>query len=131
MAASTTGRGHLRASDADREHMIDTLKTAFVQGRLTKDELDMRAGQALVSRTCAELAVIIADIPAGQIEAQPPPPKTARVRAGKPVNKKAVAWGACMIILPVVLGSAFLTYYGGFVVMFLFAFIGFTVTAKP
>ena len=130
MAAGAVGQGHLRASDADREHMIETLKTAFVQGRLTKDELGMRAGQALASRTYAELAAITADIPAGLIGTQPPPPKTARVRARKPVNRKAVAWGACMIILPVALGSAFLTTYGGFFVMFLFAFIGFTVTAK-
>ena len=33
------GRGHLRASHADRERVIGTLKAAFVQGRLTKDEL--------------------------------------------------------------------------------------------
>jgi len=32
------GRGRLRASDADREQVIDVLKAAFVQGRLTKDE---------------------------------------------------------------------------------------------
>ena len=72
-AAGATGRGHLRASDADREQVIDTLKDAFVQGRLDKDELGMRAGQALASRTYAELAAITADIPAGLIEAQPAP----------------------------------------------------------
>ena len=31
-AAATAGRGHLRASHADREQMIDALKAAFVQG---------------------------------------------------------------------------------------------------
>jgi len=130
MASGATGRGRLRASDADREHMIDTLKTAFVQGRLTKDELEMRAGQAFVSRTYAELAAITADIPAGLSAAQLPP-KTARVDARKPVNKRVVVWGACLIILLPVLGAAFLTYYGGFILMFLFAFIGFAVTAEP
>ena len=29
---AAAGRGHLRAADADREHVIDLLKTAFVQG---------------------------------------------------------------------------------------------------
>jgi hypothetical protein len=29
-------RGRLRASDADREQVIDTLKAAFVQGWLTR-----------------------------------------------------------------------------------------------
>jgi hypothetical protein len=126
-----TGRGHFRASDADRELLIDTLKTAFVDGRLTKDELDMRAGHALTSRTYADLAAITADIPARPIETEPPPPKAARAHSRKPINGKLAAWGACMIILPAGLGAAFLTYYGGFLVMFLFAFIGFTVSSRP
>ncbi len=44
MAAATGGRGHLRASHADREQAIGTLKAAFVQGRLAKDEI-RRAGE--------------------------------------------------------------------------------------
>jgi hypothetical protein len=40
------------------------LKAAFVQGRLDKDELDARVGQALASQTYAELAALTADIPA-------------------------------------------------------------------
>ena len=67
-------RGHLRASPADREQVIGTLKAAFVQGRLAKDEFDLRVGQALASRTYAELAVLTADLPAGLTAAQPPPP---------------------------------------------------------
>jgi hypothetical protein len=62
---AAAGRGHMRASHADREHVIDTLKAAFVQGRLTKDELDQRVGQALASKTYAELATLSADLPAG------------------------------------------------------------------
>ncbi len=45
--AAAMGRGRLRASDADREQAIDTLKAAFVQGWLTRDQLGARAGQAL------------------------------------------------------------------------------------
>jgi hypothetical protein len=63
--------GRLRASHADRERVICALKTAFVQGRLAKDEFDARVGQALTSRTHAELAVVTADIPAGPAGAQP------------------------------------------------------------
>ena len=65
IAAGAGGRGHLRASHADREQVIDTLKAAFVQGRLDKDEFDLRVGQAFASRTYAELAAVTADIPAG------------------------------------------------------------------
>jgi Domain of unknown function (DUF1707) len=45
-----TSTGDFRAADADRENVIDMLKTAFVQGRLTKDELDARAGRAFAAR---------------------------------------------------------------------------------
>jgi hypothetical protein len=45
MTAATAGRGRLRASHSDREHVVEVLKAAFVQGRLTKDEFDMRVGQ--------------------------------------------------------------------------------------
>jgi hypothetical protein len=45
--------------------VIGTLKAAFVQGRLTRDELDLRVGQALAPRTYAELAALTADLPAG------------------------------------------------------------------
>jgi len=70
MAAVAHGR--LRASQADREQVLGTLKAAFVQGRLTKDEFDQRVGQALA--TYAELDALTADIPAGPIETQPSAP---------------------------------------------------------
>ena len=65
MAAGAGGRGHMRASHADREQVVDVLKAAFVHGRLTKDEFDLRVGQAFASRTVAELAALTADVPAG------------------------------------------------------------------
>src|ERR1700761_2839957 len=67
MAAGMAGRGHLRVSRADREDTIDMLKAAFVQGGLTKDELEGRFGQALGSWTWAELAAVTADIPDGPV----------------------------------------------------------------
>jgi hypothetical protein len=66
------GRGRLRASHADRERVIGTLKAAFVQGRLAKDEFDLRVGQAFASRTHAELAAVTTDLPAERTAAQPP-----------------------------------------------------------
>jgi Domain of unknown function (DUF1707) len=36
------GHSRLIASQADREQVVDALKAAFVQGRLTKDEFDHR-----------------------------------------------------------------------------------------
>src|ERR1700722_3411502 len=56
-------RRQLRTSRADRERAIDVLKAAFVQGRLAKDEFDLRVGQVLTSRTYADLAALTADVP--------------------------------------------------------------------
>ncbi len=72
IATGVAGHGQMRASHADRERVIDVLKAAFVQGRLAKDEFDLRVGQALASRTYAELAAVTADIPAGLTAARPP-----------------------------------------------------------
>jgi hypothetical protein len=85
----------LRASRADRERVIDLLKAAFVQGRLTRDEFDARVGQALASRTNWELAGVTFDIPAELIGALPRrPPDRARRRISM---NTAVTAGACLV----------------------------------
>jgi hypothetical protein len=71
--------GRLYASRFDRVQVIGTLKAAFVQGRLTEDEYDARVGQASASKTHADLAVLIADIPAGSATARPPTANDARM----------------------------------------------------
>src|SRR5690349_24300383 len=90
-AADGHGRGKFRASHADREQVIGTLKAAFVQGMLARDEFDLRVGQTLAARTYADLAALTADLPAGLAAAQPPEP--ARESANK--KKKAAAALAC------------------------------------
>ena len=93
---AAAGRGRLRAGHADREQAIDTLKTAFVHGQLTKDELDARAGQALAARTYADLAALTADIPPRPPAARPArPPAPVRRR---PLARAAAGSGACLII---------------------------------
>jgi Domain of unknown function (DUF1707) len=109
IAACSTPRDHLRASDADRERVIDTLAAAFGQGRLAKDEFSMRAGQALASRTYGELAAITFSIPSRLSEA--PPPRTVRAQDLNRIDKKTLAWGMFMILMPATLGTAFLTHY--------------------
>jgi hypothetical protein len=90
IAAGAGGRGRLRASHADREQVISLLKAAFVQGRLDRDEFDLRVGQALASRTHAELAALTADIPAGLIAAQ-----RSSELLPEPANRKGVKAIAC------------------------------------
>jgi Domain of unknown function (DUF1707) len=76
--------GRLRASRADREQVIDVLKVAFAQGRLDRDEFDLRADQALAARTYADLAVLTADIPTWLTSAR------STEAVPESVNKKAV-----------------------------------------
>jgi hypothetical protein len=95
--------GRLMASDADREQVIDMLTAAFAQGRLTKQELDLRAGQAFAARTYAELAALTADLPAGQTRTQPAL-KPARAQTRQRVDK-AVAWCAWGLITPALLAA--------------------------
>jgi hypothetical protein len=83
IAAGAGGRGHLRASHTDREQVIGTLKAAFVQGMLGKDEFDQRVGQAFASRTYADLAALTADLPAMPAATQPPKPT--RAQGNQPV----------------------------------------------
>jgi len=139
-AVAIRAHSHLRASDADRDQVLEFLKIAFVQGRLTIDELDARAGQALASRTYGELAVLTADIPSGAgrmlpdlpvapegVLADDPAPAPART----PASAKAAVWAACVIAgLPAV-WAIFLTFYGGFVILFLLSFTGLVLTTGP
>ena len=55
----------MRASDADRDRVMEVLRVAAADGRLTLDELDERLEAALSSRTLGELAALTADLMAG------------------------------------------------------------------
>jgi hypothetical protein len=90
---AAAGGDRLRAAHADREQVIEALKDAFVLGRLTRDELDVRAGQALSARTSAELAVLTADIPAVARAVRPPAP----VRRW-PLARAVAGSGGCLFI---------------------------------
>jgi hypothetical protein len=83
--AADSGRGRLRASDADREHVVGTLKAAYVRGLVTKDEFDARVSQTFAARTYAELALITAGLPAG-LAAAPPPLRPGPAKASAPAH---------------------------------------------
>lgn len=67
----------LRASDADREHAAERLRSATVEGRLGPDELEARVEAALSARTYGELERLTADLPA------PRPAPERRSRRGR------------------------------------------------
>jgi DUF1707 SHOCT-like domain len=53
----------LRASHEDRDRVVDALRVAGGDGRLTTEELDARLERALSARTLGELAELTADLP--------------------------------------------------------------------
>ena len=132
--AGAEGHGRLRASYADREQAIDALKAAFVQGRLTKDEFDLRVGTALVSRTCADLACLTADIPASPAAR---PPRPAREPARKPARhsngRKAVAAAVALVLVaaPSMGGVAEATQAGSHAVRLVFMIVLACLLATP
>ncbi len=59
----TDRRRNMRASDADREQVVERLRNAADDGRLFIDEFDERLGQAFNARTYGELDAIVSDLP--------------------------------------------------------------------
>jgi Domain of unknown function (DUF1707) len=53
----------LRASDADRERLVDELEQHAIDGRLTTDEFEQRTGQAYAAKTVGELEKLRQDLP--------------------------------------------------------------------
>jgi Domain of unknown function (DUF1707) len=53
----------IRASDADREVVVGTLREAYTVGRLSMDEFDERMTAAYASKTWGELRELTADLP--------------------------------------------------------------------
>ena len=98
---AAAGRDQLRVGHADRGEVIEVLKDAFVDGRLTKDEFGARADQALAARTRADLTALIADLP--PLPPWPGPDLAAPVRPPAPVRRwplaRATARSALCLIL--------------------------------
>jgi hypothetical protein len=91
IAAGAGGRGRLLASHADREQVIEVLKVAFVQDRITKDELDQRIGKVLASQTYDDLDILTADIPGALIRARPAEPARPDVSKKKLIRRTSAA----------------------------------------
>ncbi len=80
----------MRASDAEREAVVERLREASVDGRLTLAELTERTEAAYLARTHAELAQLTADLPGGAPAPAHHPPAPAGGGGGK-VRKWIVA----------------------------------------
>ena len=57
----------IRASDGERDQVVELLQRHFADGRLAQDELEERAGAALTARTRDQLRALTADLPGADV----------------------------------------------------------------
>jgi hypothetical protein len=93
-AAQPAPRTELRASHQDRDRVVEVLRMAAGDGRITADELDERLEAALKARTFGELAVLTTDLPApgGPPAAAEQPKDVARIECGSSHVKRDGPW---------------------------------------
>jgi hypothetical protein len=90
--------GQLRASHRDRDRVVEVLRVAAGDGRLTAEELDQRLEAALTARTYADLAALTTDLPAANAPGPPaglavPEPKdVGRIECGSGSTKRDGRW---------------------------------------
>jgi Domain of unknown function (DUF1707) len=89
------GRGE-RASHSDRDQVVDIIRDAAAEGRLTREELDQRVESALGARTLRELAMLTRDLPEQPRRAELPVPARDMVRIEKRIGK--VEWVGTWIV---------------------------------
>ncbi len=85
--------GQVRASDADRELVVDALRQATGDGRLTLEELDQRLEATHAAKTYAELEKLTEDLPVGQL----PDPISGRLPAQRPAGKPTSRFGIAVM----------------------------------
>jgi hypothetical protein len=76
--------GGIRASDSDREQVVEILRGGYTEGRLTLDEFDERTTAAYAAKTWSQLRELTSDLPVEVNLRRPPvgpPGPLARDRA--------------------------------------------------
>jgi uncharacterized RDD family membrane protein YckC len=93
-----SARERLRASDRDRDEVVERLREAAAEGRLTANELDQRLTQAFSAATYGELDTLTDDLPVPA----PAPPPSQLARAGW--WRRAGAWLLDGIVVGLITG---------------------------
>lgn len=60
---ANAARREIRASDAEREEVVNVLREQAGEGRISVEELSERVGHAYSARTLADLDVLVCDLP--------------------------------------------------------------------
>jgi hypothetical protein len=99
-------RQKMRASDADRQEVIDRLRTALDEGRLKMEEYIDRVGHASEAVTYGDLAPLYADLPEGGAVARPDPHPPAAPPAAQPVRTSRGGMPTPLKVLWTIWGAA-------------------------
>jgi hypothetical protein len=104
--ASGRGDETMRAADSDRNQVVDILREALDEGRLSLPEYDERVATAYRSVTYADLNALLSDLPRTRPEgvlAIPAPKKPARVEP--PAEERSHRMPLAMMILWTIWGG--------------------------
>ncbi|HEX6254901.1 MAG TPA: DUF1707 domain-containing protein [Euzebyales bacterium] len=94
--------GHVRASDAERDRVIEVLHRHAADGRLTMTEFEERVGEAYAAVTRADLEPVLRDLPALPTLASPPSgPRRPRRRLSDAVDGRMIGVAVVMATLVV------------------------------
>lgn len=113
------GRDQMRASDADRERVVERLRAALNEGRLDLGEYDERMQQAYSAKTYGDLDGLLTDLPVG-----PHPVAAAAAVEPKPKNPTAEwifhqwqSWVPAAVVLTAIWAiSGFGDYWPGWII---------------
>ena len=110
-------RSTIRASDEDRERVVERLRQAAVEGRLLAHELEERLGKAFRARTYGDLDDVVSDLPDGRAGLQ-----RSRSRRGATVLLRQsplviVAVVAVAVVAVLVAAAVFVALWGGWLVI--------------
>jgi Domain of unknown function (DUF1707) len=101
MAGEVTPRGsgdeqlparEFRASHEDRDRVVELLRIAAGDGRLSAEELDQRLEMALNARTYGELAALTKDLPADPASATAEAKDLVRIESGSASTQRDGRW---------------------------------------
>lgn len=94
-------QGSIRASDADREQIVDRLHRAATEGRIASEELEHRVSVALKAKTYSDLEATVADLPGPRSRSQTGSERRRRSAGGWAVSTVRANPLLLLLVIPV------------------------------
>jgi ferric-dicitrate binding protein FerR (iron transport regulator) len=96
----------MRASDQDRESAAELLRQAYIEGRLSREELDERAAAVYSATTWGDLRDLTADLPPAPARTGLPADIVASRRAPRSTQRRVAGKMIWTVVLPLAAGLA-------------------------